>query len=194
MKRSDHRVRSRVALGVSAAALVVTVLGVTPLGSAAGSSAGPKAQGGDSSTARSGQTANRPLANSTPSAKRGPRGPRGRRGLRGLRGPAGPAGTQGPAGPAGPAGATNVTSASFAFSASPEVGAWAWRACPAGSRATGGGVRSDNTNISVYESYPVNTGGAPLADGETPAGWKVGVYNYAAVELPFTVYVICSAP
>jgi hypothetical protein len=49
-------------------------------------------------------------------------------------------------------------------------------------------------NISLYESYPVNSSGGALADGETPAGWKVGVYNYAATELPFTVYVICSAP
>lgn len=49
-------------------------------------------------------------------------------------------------------------------------------------------------NSSVYESYPVNSSGSPLADGESPAEWKVGVYNHAATELPFTVYAICAAP
>jgi hypothetical protein len=87
-----------------------------------------------------------------------------------------------------------VTTVSFAHSVDAVSGAWAWRACPAGARATGGGVRSDNVNVSVYESYPVNSGGAALADGETPMGWKVGVYNYASTALPFTVYVICAAP
>jgi hypothetical protein len=87
-----------------------------------------------------------------------------------------------------------VTSGSFAYSVGANGGAWAWRGCPAGSRATGGGIRSNNAAISLYESYPVNSSGGPLADGETPAGWKVGVYNFAATELPFTVYVICAAP
>jgi hypothetical protein len=46
----------------------------------------------------------------------------------------------------------------------------------------------------LYESYPVNASGDPLADGQTPAAWKVGVDNISPGALPFTVYVICAAP
>jgi hypothetical protein len=176
MVNSDRGRHRRVAVALAGAALVLTVLAVTPL--AAGGSTAPKAKSGDLTAVRNDQAA-------APAAKRGPRGPRG---PRGRRGPAGPAGAQ------GPAGATNVTSVSFTQSVGPTAGAWAWRACPAGARATGGGARSDNVNISMYESYPVNANGGVLADGETPAGWKVGVWNYASTALPFTVYVICAAP
>jgi len=78
-----------ISVALSAAALVVAVLGVTPVGGAAvsGTIGVTKAQ-----------LVHVGLIN------RGPRGPRGLRGLRGLPGPAGPAGPAGAAGPQGPAG------------------------------------------------------------------------------------------
>jgi hypothetical protein len=89
-------VANRLSVALSAAALIVAVLGTSPLGGAAVDAAkGLKAQ-----VAPKASTA-------SPKALRGPRGPRGPRGLRGLRGlpgPAGPAGTPGGQGPAGPQG------------------------------------------------------------------------------------------
>jgi Collagen triple helix repeat (20 copies) len=196
--------KKQLPLAISIAALILAAIGSTSIAHSA-AQATPKAQAGGATAVRVETGSTKPLRAATAAARpirgpRGPRGPRGRpgpRGLRGLVGPAGPegpTGAQGPPGPAGPAGATNVTTASFAYAVNAGAAAWAWRGCPSGSRATGGGIRSDNANISLYESYPVNaTGGAP-ADGETPAGWKVGVYNYASVQLPFTVYVICASP
>lgn len=182
----------RFAIALAIAGLVVGVLGWT---SSAETARPAKAQAGGSTAARNGQGSVRPLIQ-TKSApvRRGPRGPRGPRGRRGPAGPQGPAGPAGPQGPAGPPGATNVTIASFAYSVGPNSAAWAWRGCASGQRATGGGIRADNANLSVYESYPVDSAGQPLADGQTPTGWKVGVYNYAAATLPFTVYVVCAAP
>lgn len=178
--------RHKLPFALSLAALAVAALGWTSIAGTAGSPSGRNGAGAfEVVTARA--LAAGPLKVRATKAK--PR--RGPRGLRGRRGPAGPVG---PAGPTGPAGATNVTTASFAYSVAGNGAAWAWKACGAGSRATGGGVSSDNPAISLYESYPVNSGGGPLADGETPTGWKVGVYNFATGTLPFTVYVICAAP
>ncbi len=87
-----------------------------------------------------------------------------------------------------------MTTGSFANSVPAESAVWAWQGCPAGARATGGGVRTDNPNLLLYESYPVDASGNPLADGQTPAAWKVGVENYSQGAIPFTVYVICAAP
>jgi Collagen triple helix repeat (20 copies) len=77
---------ARIALAFSAAALAVTVLGITPLGSAAGNAATAARQS--------------VLGSATPAALERPK-PRTVRGPRGLRGPAGP---RGPAGATGPKG------------------------------------------------------------------------------------------
>ena len=88
---------SRVAVAMSSTALLVAVLGVTPLGSAAGSAvelARDSAAAGPSATE----------AVPGPRGPRGRRGPRGKRGPQGLRGPQGPGGPQGERGPQGEAG------------------------------------------------------------------------------------------
>jgi hypothetical protein len=186
----------QLSLAIAISALVVAAFGWTSPGQSASSST-PKAQGGTAARvvrgtvrpSRATATAARPI--------RGPRGPRGLRGPRGVRGPIGPIGPAGPTGPQGQpgaSGATNVTTGSFTYTVGPDQAAWAWRACASGSKATGGGIRSDTAAMLLYESYPVSASGAPLADGETPMGWKVGVYNFAPSEQPFTVYVICAAP
>lgn len=85
---------SRIALALSAAALVVAVLGVTSLGSAAGNAADAARQSVFSSASPA-------SADAKPGIVRGPRGPRGPRGFRGRAGPIGAPGQPGPQGPAG---------------------------------------------------------------------------------------------
>jgi len=72
---------ARLAVALSAAALVVALLGATPLGNAAEKTVTKVVHVGKSSN-----------------AARGPRGPRGPRGLRGFQGPPGSKGATGPAG------------------------------------------------------------------------------------------------
>ncbi len=82
--------KNKLPIALSSAALVVALLGTTPLGQAAGDAA-------DGSLRLVGMQAKKPPA-------RGPRGPRGPRGFAGPRGPQGPAGAQGVPGPQGNAG------------------------------------------------------------------------------------------
>jgi Collagen triple helix repeat (20 copies) len=110
----------RLPIALSAAALVVALLGATPFGEAAGDAASKGLGAAEavvtdstldttaSPTAALQRGPRGPRGKRGPRGFRGPRGVRGPRGLRGLRGfagPAGPAGAAGPAGPAGPAGA-----------------------------------------------------------------------------------------
>jgi Collagen triple helix repeat (20 copies) len=78
--------KDRLPLAVSVAALLVALLGATPVGSAAGEGAAA-------------------VRSVTPFAKKLPRGPRGPKGARGPAGRPGPAGPQGASGAQGPAGA-----------------------------------------------------------------------------------------
>jgi hypothetical protein len=81
---------TKLSFAISTTALVVAVLGVTPLGAAAGKAAHVVAK---SSLGAIGST--------SANVRRGPRGPRGRRGPRGFRGPRGMQGVQGAQGPKG---------------------------------------------------------------------------------------------
>ena len=91
-RRSAGLGSGRVAVALSAAALVITLLGVIPV-SSAGSSAVELARGSISGS---------PAANQKPI--RGPRGPRGRTGARGPQGIPGAQGERGPQGAQGPQG------------------------------------------------------------------------------------------
>jgi hypothetical protein len=91
-RRSAGLGSGRVAVALSAAALVVALLGVIPV-SSAGSSAVQLARGSISGS---------PAANQKPI--RGPRGPRGRTGARGPQGIPGALGERGPQGAEGPQG------------------------------------------------------------------------------------------
>jgi hypothetical protein len=99
--------KQRLSLGLSAAAFVVAVLGVTGLGQAAGKAV---KHGVTSATIDHSSRPTAAAGRSTPkaTAARGPRGPRGRRGPRGPRGPVGP---QGPAGAPGAQGAPGAPGA-----------------------------------------------------------------------------------
>ena len=175
--------RQKLPLAVSLAALVVAALGWTSIG---GTASSVRAKGGSVPLGAAAKVSKAALHTGALRANAVRAKPR--RGPRGFRGP------RGPAGPAGAAGATNVTTLQFAYTVDGSSAAWAWQACSAGQRATGGGVRTDNPNINLYESYPVNSSGNPLGTGEMPTAWKVGVDNFSTGVLPFTVYVICAAP
>jgi Collagen triple helix repeat (20 copies) len=91
---NQNKTFTRVSLAFSAAALAVALLGITPLGSAAGTAAGVARESVLGSAAPAG-----PHAKPKPRVVRGPRG---------ARGPTGPRGPQGPKGEAGPAGAAGA--------------------------------------------------------------------------------------
>ena len=112
--------QQRLPIALSAAALVVAVLGATPFGEAAGDAASKVLGAAEAVVTDSTFDT---TASPTATLQRGPRGPRGKRGprglrglkgargprgVRGLRGVAGPTGPTGPAGPAGAAGATGA--------------------------------------------------------------------------------------
>ena len=175
--------RRKLPLAVSLAALVVAALGWTSIG---GTASSVQAKGGSVPLGAAAKVSKAVLHTSAVRAKAVRA--KARRGPRGFRGP------RGKTGPAGAPGATNVIIASFDYSVGASSAAWAWQACATGSRATGGGVRTDNPNINLYESYPVDSSGNPVAAGATPTAWKVGVDNFSTGTLPFTVYVICAAP
>ncbi len=83
-----------------------------------------------------------------------------------IQGPQGPPGPAGPAGPRGPAGFSGV-SYNIAEMPIPTGQTRAWGVlCPAGTKATGGGVSTEQPySVLVSESAPLNDG----------AGWTVGV-------------------
>jgi hypothetical protein len=92
--------RDKLPIALSSAALVVALLGATPLGHAAADAA-------DGSLALMGiQAKKKPLRG--PRGPRGFRGPAGPRGPQGLQGPQGAQGPQGPGGPPGPSGAAGA--------------------------------------------------------------------------------------
>jgi Collagen triple helix repeat (20 copies) len=135
--------RNRLPIIISVTALVVAVMGVTPLGGAAVNS---------TASVTKAELAKVGLV------KRGPRGPRG---LRGLRGPIGPQGPQGPVGPQGAAGVKGDTGATGAAGA-PATKLWAVVAANGTITRQSGvtGVTKLTTGAGVYQvdfSQNVNT-------------------------------------
>jgi len=125
------------------------------------------------------------------------------RGPRGLQGPAGvqgPQGAQGPQGQKGVVGAVTVKRVDFALNdgttASSQV------ACPAGTKAIGGGATvsaSSASDVQVVVSRPYSTTAPDLpVDGGTFNGWRVVYYNAAGSTAPAVgnttarVFAICA--
>jgi hypothetical protein len=182
---------------LAVAALVIAVLGVTPVGEAT-LDVLPLARNADrvdmihaSRTPKAGQLyplgKDRKFPPQVLSVTKGPKGDQG------PIGPQGPQGLTGPQGPQGPAGATNVTLRTGEGYVPSLLSAWAWVTCPTGQRATGGGGRAA-PGVLVYETVPTNATGAALVEGQTPVGWRVGVDNYNDQPANFTVYVLCASP
>jgi hypothetical protein len=122
-------------------------------------------------------------ANELPSGRPGPAGPQGPQGDPGATGPAGPAGAAGPRGESGTAGVHKVTK-SFLLAAHeqsfPNVD------CPAGEKATGGGVEATSGDVRTLLDAPESAG------SDEPIGWAAGFVNDANVERQVFVLAICA--
>ena len=169
-------------------ALVVAVLGSTPLGHAAASMVLPKNSVGTAQLKGAAVTGAK-IKNGTLTAAKfkagqlpaGPQGPKGDKGDRGDQGP------KGDAGPAGANGATHVVARySASVSVSPGAGAHNSAFCAAGERATGGGAWASG-KLYVTQSYPV------ASAGETPTSWGVDAFNADGAVQFLKAYVVCAS-
>lgn len=127
-----------------------------------------------------------------------------RNALKGKTGPVGPVGATGPRGAdgakgdTGAAGATNVTVVRNSFLVPSGSTAGASAECPAGSRATGGGVAAIPAaeNDTIIASGPTGSDGlfVNTTTGTVPVKW-FGRYRNSTID-PVTAYVwaICAAP
>jgi hypothetical protein len=190
-------VRGALPVALSAAALVVSVLGVTPLGEAAGDAA-------TSGLAVARNTL--PAAVGETSAVRGPRGPRGPRGLRGLRGPRGLQGPQGLKGDTGAQGAQGNQGVPGSNAATNEVVRTTVFTSPnqAGGANGGGSVICQPGETATGGGYILNAGGvtelhvrqnAPVHNTLTnkSLGWIVTWYSDNSAQ-NVTVYAVCIGP
>jgi hypothetical protein len=70
--------------------------------------------------------------------------------------------------------------------------------CPAGKKATGGGIGSadPNDNNGVIQSGPIDAAQsfATMDTGETPTGWYVRYFNASGSERTVLFYVVCVGP
>jgi hypothetical protein len=152
--------RQRLPIVLSSCALVVALLGSTPLGQAARDLVPPRSSVGTlqlkTGAVTSAKVRNRSLL--AIDFKRGqlPRGPQGPVGPVGAGGPAGPAGPQGPAGRAGVSGLQKVFETGVINSVATRS---LTAACPAGKIAIGGGaaiVPANQADVAISASYLQN--------------------------------------
>jgi hypothetical protein len=196
----------RVPVALSAAALVVAVLGVTPLGQAAGErlaavppfskTAGYAKFSGDSSklngrrSTLAGAPGTIPVVGKsgklpTSIGTVGLQGPVGPKGDKGLQGPKGDKGAAGPAGSPGMSGYQLVSQSSEGGSATHRT---ATATCPAGKKAVGGGAY---LAASAASYYPVAIDASQPAGGGT--SWIAGAreINATSGDWALYVYAIC---
>ena len=185
--------KPRLSTVLAATALVVAVLGSTPVGQAAAKLILPKNSVGAAQLKKNAvngiKVQNGTLmavdfkAGQLPAGPEGPQGPKGAKGdagpqgLKGVKGDAGPAGPQGLAGPAGIGGYVVVPTGS---SVGANNIATTTAPCPAGKKPLGGGVSPGDSNVWVWRSYP------------TAAGWVGSVSNEGSLAHTYTVYVVCA--
>lgn len=178
--------RSKAGTVLAGVALVVAVLGSSPVGNAAWKAVLPKASVGTAQLKANAVTSvkvkNGSLlkadfkAGQLPAGAVGPAGPSG---------PAGAAGAAGPTGPTGPAGISGyeiVEAQTADDSVSPK---FSRAACPAGKKALGGGAVINNTGFdtAAYYSYPDGSSawyGGYKEDTPTAGNWWGRTYVICA--------------
>jgi len=177
--------RQRLPIVLSVTALVVAVLGSTPLGTAARNIVLPRGSVGTVQLRNNAVTGAKVKNFSLVAAdfKRG-QVPRGPAGPAGPTGPAGPAGAPGPQGPAGVLGLQNVfTTGAAGSTATRQLTA----GCPAGKKAIGGGATV----------LPVNTPGVAITAGyladENTWVARAREITATAVNWSLNAVVICAA-
>jgi hypothetical protein len=200
---------SRLALALSATALLVALFGSTPVGEAVTSkvplfakTAGYAERAGTAAAVGGVKVSKQPRAGALlplgadgrfPASVglAGAQGPKGDPGEKGERGPTGAKGGDGPQGPRGPAGLpgqSGVSGWEYVVSAGTEVPNGERRtalvACPKGKKALGGGVSSASALAHVRQSAPTNGGG----------GWVGTAANTTAqYDDKIYVWVICAS-
>lgn len=191
--------RPKPATVLAAAALVVAVLGTSPVGNAAwnavipnGSVGTPQLKNNAVTTAKivsnavtTGKIKNGTLLKGDFKAGQLPVGPAGPTGLAGPAGPAGPSGATGAAGPTGASGVSGyelVQTGSGVDSTSPK---YVSASCPAGKKPVGGGAVMNNSgeDIVTVFSYPY----------PPDNGWRSGFKEDTATAGVWfaTTYAIC---
>jgi hypothetical protein len=199
---------------IAVTALVVAVLGTTPLGHAAGGLILPKNSVGATQLKKSAVTGlkvkNGTLMAADFKAGQIPGGPQGPKGEPGVQGPKGDPGAQGPKGdpgiqgaqgeqgiqgiqgqPGAAAGANAVMRRSSHLISAGSDG-W-WRAyCNPGERATGGGGRFADvvSGDAILNESPTNASLNSI-DGEAPVGWIVYAHNASASDRVLYVTAVC---
>ena len=196
----------RLPIVLSAAAFVIALMGVTPLGQAT-RDALPFAKNADrvdtlhaSKTPRAGQLyplgANKKFPAKVLSVTRGPKGETGEMGLSGPTGPKGVAGARGPAGPPGAQGLPGPNSLFYVWSNSVTLPgnngvASAGAACPEGTAVVAGGWTMAGpiatTDVEVITSEWV-------ASDEVPDSWWVMMQNNGTEDASFRVMATCTQP
>jgi hypothetical protein len=104
----------------------------------------------------------------------------------------------GPPGPPGPTGssAANVTVVTQELQIGAGGSAGYWALCPAGQRATGGGVggAAPDANDHVISSGPIDSALSftSMTTGKAPTGWYVQYYNSGADVKTILIYAVCA--
>jgi hypothetical protein len=184
--------RERLPIVVSVTALVVAVLGSTPVGEAAKNLVVPRNSVGTlqlknravtTAKIRNGAVTSAKVANFTLRAVdfRSGQLPRG---------PVGPAGPPGPAGPQGPPGLSGLQSVYATGPANSNTTRTLTAACPSGKQAVGGGATilpANVADVALTSSYLANpttwTASAEEADA-TAAGWSLNAVVICATVAP----------
>lgn len=167
--------RQRLPIALSAAALLVSVLGSTQIGAAAGYGL---------------RAASHTLGKGSSQGLRGPRGPRGRRGPAGPVGPigpTGPAGSQGPAGPRGQAGFAQTQRISAWVSVPPGGDNGTGAPCPDGTKLVGGGFETSGAGSAYLRVYQSRA-------GDFGEAWWVSAYNSGTISANLYAYAVCAVP
>jgi Collagen triple helix repeat (20 copies) len=190
------------ATALSAAALIIAVLGYTPLGQAAQRIIVPVNSVGSAQlkagAVTGGKIRNGTLTSAKFAAGQIPAGPKGDTGAQGPKGDTGAPGAKGDPGAQGPKGdpglANLVTRVGSKF-INPGPGSEETSiSCLAGERAVGGGGAFTQASVGDTLVYSAPGGASGLADtGETPTKWWVGAHNGAAISKMLRVFVICAS-
>jgi len=188
MQRKEAEMRQRLPVVLSVIALVVAVLGSTPLGEAARDIVIPRNSVGAPQLKKNAVTTakvkNRSLLAIDFKAGQVPPGPTGERGAPGPQGPPGPKGDSGPVGPPGLSAreVVLVLSATNSSSLKETVAR-----CPSGKKAIGGGAQIEPTAV----GGPYLTGTGPVNDN----GWFGQAHETTVYVNSWTlgVFVVCTS-
>ncbi len=178
--------RDRLPVVLSITALVVAVLGVTPLGEAAYEAVVPDNSVGERQLKNGAVTAAKLRGDAVTGAKVRNNSLRAADFAVGQL-PAGPPGPQGTKGDQGANGANGANAATNVVVRSAYLPTGSGQvSCQPGERATGGGITGANITMVISKNEPIpNTG--------TPTGW-VGVIRAGSQAGLGTVYVVCASP